>query len=200
MFRFLGRVLSSTCFSFGLSSATGSIWYTTRKHKLVPSIFQSATCPFTQNVLFDYYNSAFTKKAEYPRGEKNWFLEIELGRVCPNLQGSPVAAAQLWIILRCSLLSKAAPKLLGSPPHKEQPGTIYISPDPQIFPAQRLESHMFSAMRDLQIMMLANIYAEGSVCFKAYCVRCILETVCSFNLICSSVAAKQTRYLCFEDD
>ena len=85
MFRFLGRVLSSTCFSFGLSSATGSIWYTTRKHKLVPSIFQSATCPFTQNVLFDYYNSAFTKKAEYLRGEKNWFLEIELGRVCPNL-------------------------------------------------------------------------------------------------------------------
>ena len=39
----------------------------------------------------------------------------------------------------------AAPKLVGSPPHKGQPGTLYISPDPQIFLAQRRKSHIFRA-------------------------------------------------------
>ena len=35
----------------------------------------------------------------------------------------------------------------------------------------------------LQIMTLTNIYAEGSVDSKAYCIRRILETGCSFKLI-----------------
>ena len=85
----------------------------------------------------------------------------------------------------------AAPKLVGSPPHKGQPGTLYISPDPQIFPAQRRKSHIFRAAQQWGAhspTCPSNYDAHKYLCrrkcgFKAYCIHRILETGCSFKLI-----------------